>query len=165
MRTLKWSLKVRRGGLQRRKGITKDSLSTLQINFTPPSFLCLHSYTPVSVCQYLELNADFNINLGRSSPWMTREGTGNCTWPLIGMLCACGLAEGLQRHRLCGLSHLHPDMPPAASCLDFACIQLDEGQESEVLRTTNKLIDMEQVFKNQFYYLWDLVQKLSSHIS
>ena len=108
---------------------------------------------------------DFNINLGRSSPWMTREGTWNCTLPLIGMLCACGLAEGLQRHTLCGLSHLHPDMPPAASCLDFACIQLDEGQESEVLRTTNKLIDMEQVFKNRFYYLCHLVQKLSSHIS
>ena len=66
----------------------------------------------------------------------------------------------------CVVCHkLHPDPPPAASFLDFACIQLDKGQEAEVLRTTNKLIDVEQVFKNRFYYLWSLVQKLSSHIS
>ena len=46
--------------------------------------------------------------------------------------------------------------PPAASCLDFARIQLDEGQESEVLRTTNKLIVTEQVFKTGFsiYGTW-----------
>ena len=66
----------------------------------------------------------------------------------------------------CVVCHkLHPDTPPAASFLDFACIQLDKGQEAEVLRTTNKLIDVEQVFKNRFYYLWNLVKKLSSHIS
>ena len=66
----------------------------------------------------------------------------------------------------CVVCHkLPPPTPPAASFLEFACIQLDKGQEAEVLRTTTKLIDVEQVFKNRFYYLWNLVQKLSSHIS
>ena len=54
MRTPKLSPEVRRGGLQRRKEITKDSLSMLQVNFTSlklPSFLPLSlPYTSVSVC-------------------------------------------------------------------------------------------------------------------
>ena len=37
---------------------------------------------------------------------------------------------------------LHPDTPPAASFVDFSCIQLNKREESEVLRTTNKLIDI-----------------------
>ena len=113
-----------------------------------------------------EMLIDFNINLGRSSPWITWKDTGNCFLPLIPMFCVCDLGEGptvTQAYVVCHKLHPHP--PPAASFVDFTCIQLDEGQESKLLRTTNKLTDTEQVFKNRFYYLWNLVQKLSSHIS
>ena len=82
------------------------------------------------------------------------------------MFCVYDLGEGPSvTQAYVVYNKLHPGTPPAASFVDFTCIQLDEGQESELLRTTNKLIDMEQVFKNRFYYLWNLVQKLSSHIS
>ena len=106
LRTLKSSLKVRRGGLQRRKGITKDSLSTLQINFTSLKLPTLSLLNTCLCVYWYKINTwnwmliDFNVNLGRSSPWMTQECTGNCTWPLIGLLGACDLAEGLRWHRL-----------------------------------------------------------------
>ena len=91
-----------------------------------------------------DMLTDFNTNLGRSSPWVTWEGTGNCTLPLMPMFCVYDLGDRptvTQPYVAC--HKLHPDTPPAASFVDFTCIQLDEGQESELQRTTNKLIDME----------------------